>query len=150
MFCTNCGRKLLDEYEYCPECGKRITGEYSDPYETQASFDDYVGKTKRCRKCGAIMPDDSFYCLNCGSAFPEQDIDFKTIHNKIKMMTGTWCNKWIALTLCILFGYLGVHRFYEGKVFTGILYLCTFGFLGIGWFIDIIRILMKPNPYRVK
>lgn len=30
-------------------------------------------------------------------------------------------NKWIALALCILLGYLGLHRFYEGKIATGIL-----------------------------
>lgn len=28
-------------------------------------------------------------------------------------------NKWIALALCILLGYLGLHRFYEGKIATG-------------------------------
>lgn len=37
-------------------------------------------------------------------------------------------NKWIALALCILLGYLGLHRFYEGKIATGILWLCTGGF----------------------
>lgn len=31
----------------------------------------------------------------------------------------------------------------------GILYLLTFGFGCIGWIIDIIAILMKPNPYYV-
>lgn len=150
MFCTNCGRKLFDDFEYCPECGEKINGGQSGLCESQVTFDDYIGKTKRCKKCGEMMPDDSFYCLNCGNVFSEQNAEFETIHDKIKMMTGTWRNKWIALTLCILFGWLGIHRFYEGKVFTGLLYLCTFGFLGIGWFIDIIRIMIKPNPYRVK
>ena len=32
-------------------------------------------------------------------------------------------NKWIALALCILLGNLGLHRFYEGKIWTGILWL---------------------------
>jgi len=41
----------------------------------------------------------------------------------------------------IFLGYLGAHRFYEGKVILGIIYLFTFGLFGIGWFIDIIRIL---------
>lgn len=49
----------------------------------------------------------------------------------------------------IFLGYLGAHRFYEGKVILGIIYLFTFGLFGIGWFIDIIRILCKPNPYAV-
>ena len=56
-------------------------------------------------------------------------------------------NKWIALALCILLGYFGIHRFYEGKILTGILWLCTGGFFGIGVIIDAILIVMKPEKY---
>ena len=58
-------------------------------------------------------------------------------------------NKWVALLLCLFLGYLGVHKFYEGRVGLGILYLLTFGLAGIGWLIDCIILLFKPNPYYV-
>ena len=58
-------------------------------------------------------------------------------------------NKWVALILCILLGYFGAHKFYEGKAGMGILYLFTVGLFGIGVFIDFIVILLKPNPYYV-
>ena len=45
-----------------------------------------------------------------------------------------------TLILCILFGSLGVHRFYVGKVGTGILMLLTFGGLEIWTLVDIIVI----------
>lgn len=56
-------------------------------------------------------------------------------------------NKWVALALCFFLGYLGVHRFYEGKVLTGVLWLCTGGFFVIGTIVDFFIILFKPHYY---
>lgn len=50
-------------------------------------------------------------------------------------------SKTVALLLCIFLGGAGAHKFYVGKVGMGIVYLCTFGLAGIGWFIDFILIL---------
>jgi TM2 domain-containing membrane protein YozV len=46
-----------------------------------------------------------------------------------------------TLILAIFLGYLGHHRFYVGKIGTGILDLITVGWLGIGWVIDIFTVL---------
>ena len=39
-----------------------------------------------------------------------------------------------------IFGFMGAHRFYFGKTFSGILYFFTLGLLGIGWIIDLFLI----------
>ena len=44
---------------------------------------------------------------------------------------GLWCS-------CLV-GVCGLHRFYMGKAGTGLLWLCTFGLLGIGQFLDLFR-----------
>jgi TM2 domain-containing membrane protein YozV len=48
----------------------------------------------------------------------------------------------VTLLLCFLVGYLGVHRFYVGKIGTGVLMIFTFGGLGIWYLIDLIMIVM--------
>jgi TM2 domain-containing membrane protein YozV len=48
----------------------------------------------------------------------------------------------VALLLCFFLGTLGVHRFYVGKVGTGILMLITLGGLGIWVVIDLILIVV--------
>ena len=43
--------------------------------------------------------------------------------------------------LCLFLGGLGVHRYYVGKIGTGILYTLTGGLFGIGYLVDFIKIL---------
>lgn len=51
-------------------------------------------------------------------------------------------SKTVALLLAIFLGYLGIHRFYVGKVATGLLYLFTGGLFGIGYVVDIISLIL--------
>ena len=48
-----------------------------------------------------------------------------------------------TLLLCVLLGVFGVHRFYVGKVGTGIIQLLTFGGLGIWQLVDTIVIAVQ-------
>ena len=60
---------------------------------------------------------------------------------------GKMKNKWVAVALCFFLGVFGAHKFYEGKIGMGILYLFTCGLFGIGTIIDFFVLLFKPNPY---
>jgi TM2 domain-containing membrane protein YozV len=46
-----------------------------------------------------------------------------------------------ALFLCVWFGIFGGHRFYVGKIGTGIVWLLTFGGFFIGYLVDLIMII---------
>lgn len=47
-----------------------------------------------------------------------------------------------AFLLCFLFGTLGIHRFYVGKVGTGVLQILTIGGLGFWTLFDLIMIII--------
>lgn len=47
-----------------------------------------------------------------------------------------------AFLLCFFFGVFGIHRFYVGKITTGIIQLLTLGGLGIWALIDFIMIIV--------
>ncbi|HEX2649099.1 MAG TPA: TM2 domain-containing protein [Burkholderiales bacterium] len=49
----------------------------------------------------------------------------------------------VALLLCFFLGFLGAHRFYVGKIGTGVLMLITLGGLGIWNLIDFIIIVVQ-------
>lgn len=57
------------------------------------------------------------------------------------MANGSDKNRTVALLLCLFVGTLGIHRFYVGKVGTGVLWLLTGGLCGIGWIVDLIMII---------
>ena len=134
-----------------------------------------------CPNCGA--PCTGNVCEYCGAALPYNGPDHVQIDNSRNTVNVIYNNNYYsqeapvrqvayvqrpvcspksrstALMLCIFLGWVGVHRFYVGKVGTGILYMFTGGCLYIGWIIDIISIakgtfcdsnglpLIKENQY---
>ena len=119
-------------------------------------------RMKFCKHCGAKVPVQAVICTACGGQIEElkqaqqqqpniviTNTNTNTNVNGGYMHRGRPRNKWVAFFLCLFIGYLGAHKFYEGKTGTGVLYLLTCGILGIGWMIDIVVLLLKPNPYYV-
>lgn len=121
-------------------------------------------KTKFCKHCGGKIPEAAVICTLCGCQVEEfkqasqpnivinNTNDNANVNTNVNAVVGYGRrpkNKWVAFILCVLLGYFGAHKFYEGRTGLGILYLFTFGLLGIGWIIDCIVLLLKPNPYYV-
>lgn len=121
---------------------------------------------KFCKFCGARIHMDAVICTHCGrqveqlqGAFPMQQpsvVINNNANNNINTTTavggvalGYKRSKWVCLCLLLFLGYLGVHKYYDGKIGMGILYMFTGGLLGIGLLIDFFVILTRPNPYYI-
>ena len=57
-------------------------------------------------------------------------------------------SKLIAYLLWFFLGVFSLHRFYLGKVGTGLIYLFTFQLLGIGWIVDLFTLSGKVDNYN--
>ena len=81
-----------------------------------------------CSKCGKEINTDAVICVGCGC----------TVNQPVPPKNDKGL---ITLVLCLVFGYLGVHRFYSGHTGIGIVQLLTLGGCGIWILIDLIMIL---------
>ena len=122
-------------------------------------------ETKFCKECGQRIAKKAVICPQCGCQVediksndaPAQIVinnsnQNQNVNNNLNVAAPLGArlrNKWVAFFLCLFLGYVGAHKFYEGKAVGGILYMFTGGLFLIGWILDIIALLAKPNPYIV-
>lgn len=120
-----------------------------------------------CSKCGKEIDDMAIVCPMCGvatqnfegnkqpqvvinNANTNTNVNQNTnVNTSVVSVAGREKNKWVALLLCVFLGFFGAHKFYEGKIGMGILYIFTAGLFGIGIIVDFVTLLFKPNPYYV-
>jgi TM2 domain-containing membrane protein YozV len=87
-------------------------------------------KAKVCFSCRDVIDTTAVVCPRCGTPQPAAT-GARMSERRILP----------ALLLCFFLGVFGAHRFYAGKIGTGILELLTLGGLGIWWLVDMILIL---------
>lgn len=63
-----------------------------------------------CRACGHALHESATDCPSCGAK--------QQVYTKSKVT---------AVLLCFFFGFMGIHRFYLGRPFSGVMYILFAG-----------------------
>lgn len=94
-----------------------------------------------CYKCGKQIDDEAIVCPHCGCATKNYNPRGKQIFQPaLPEDSASRKSRLVALLLCIFLGVIGVHRYYIGKIGTGVIWTLTAGCIYVGWIIDIIWI----------
>lgn len=95
--------------------------------------------TSYCVRCGGSMPGGDRYCRSCGWETGVEPPAAAPASRPV-IPNASESNRLAALLLCIFIGVFGGHRFYVGKIGTGVLWLFTFGLFTIGAIYDLVLI----------
>lgn len=91
------------------------------------------GKTSLCHECTRSVSVNAEICPHCG-------VRLKAVPNGLGVARNGK-SRIVAALLAILFGGFGIHRFYLGRIGTGILYL-LFCWTFIPYFIAVIEFVL--------
>jgi TM2 domain-containing membrane protein YozV len=93
---------------------------------------------RRCSQddCGHENAWNATFCARCGCPLSSGVVAHAATVGLPLRSVGVAYGLW---ALCIV-GVAGIHRFYLGRYVTGVLWLLTWGFLGIGLLIDLFLI----------
>ena len=105
--CISCGTPIHFSADHCPSCGAAQNFDDSEMQPEPSDTNSIIASRKNCHACDAVLHISALSCTRCGAQQFEK-------------------NKYVAGILAIMFGWLGLHKFYLGQVGMGVLRICFF------------------------
>ncbi len=126
MNCTCCGAQLHANEHECRFCG-------------EPSIQEHYVPRRPVRE--PVQPDHIYRDEQSARAQRPEHIYVE--HHYVREKSDK--SRVALMLLCLFLGRYGAHKFYLGKVGSGVAYLLTHGWAGIGWVIDMLTIAFG-NP----
>lgn len=105
-YCHNCGESIAEAASVCPTCG------VSQSASLEGGYEDRDADQRYCQACGSLISRAADACPECGVSQSSGDaLDSEKV---------------VAGVLALLLGGIGAHKFYQGNMKIGVLYLCFF------------------------
>lgn len=135
MNCNDCKAKLENGIKFCVSCGSPVLAETTHPQASiqtpQPDSEESDSELRETSSEASSVPQ-----LEPGHISEISSPPKKTSNNT---SSGALSLK-ITWLLATFFGFLGADRFYLGHVGTGVLKLIGFGWYGVWWLVDLVRI----------
>ncbi len=124
MFCRNCGKEfkeLAGKPDICANCGARA-----------------LAHTSFCPQCSSPTNANAVVCVKCGASLEPVIAQVVPAVEAQKIISKK--SRLVVVILCFFLGGLGAHRFYVGRIVTGIVMLLgsVIGILGVEIFVGFI------------
>ena len=119
-FCKSCGKEISKDFKVCPYCGEKVEEEILEIY---------------CPSCGKSIRSDFKVCPYCGNNPNNQRENYNNYNNyNTENRTNYYSNNYeispksgiACLLLWFFLGGFGVHRFYAGKINSGLIMIILY------------------------
>ena len=124
----------------CPSCGANVNGAFCEYCDTKMPSEQVVTQTINAE---SVVVNNYYQADSAGQASRPHE---QRVFTNAPVVSPK--SKLVAFVLWFFLGIFGAHRFYIGSYGLAVVYLFTFGLLGIGWLVDLVLLLLDKLTDR--
>ena len=135
MNCKSCQTTIDDGIKFCISCGSPVPSDHLSEDLSESVVNTEIAERENIKSEPAL---DNTSALKTEPAFNEPKPSQPKVNgSNTEVGSRSFIATWVLATF---FGFLGADRFYLGHVGTGVVKLVGFGWFGVWWLVDLMRI----------